>query len=461
MSQMGFINIPAYGDAAWKAPVSTALSLPASGNTNGDVRVTLDTSAIYEWNSSAWVSAGGGGGITSINSDTTAAQLISAASTGTDFSISTAAGTTTVAIPSASATARGLVTTGTQTIAGAKTFSSTIVGSVNGNAATVTTNANLTGPVTSTGNATAIANGAISNAMLANGAVANLSGTNSGDVTLNAVGASPSANGASLSGQSLTLQPADTTHPGVLTAADWTTFNSKAPVFDPTTSTQLFEDFLTGYVASGGSGTVACNFGWATQTTGSPAYNLNGSNPGPSNNHPGVFEIKVTATADGGALISGTPGGPFIANFLTGGGTITAEFLVNIAQLGNGTDDALVQVGLADGTSFNGTNNNIIFLYANATSANWQIRTDKAGTATTTTTTTPVTAAWHHLKFVVNAAGTSVEFFVDNVSVGTIGTNIPVLKLLPTFGIKKNLGTGAMYLSCDYIKIDQTFTTPR
>lgn len=54
---------------------------------------------------------------------------------------------------------------------------------IGGNAATVTTNANLTGPVTSTGNATAIANGAISNAMLANSAVANLSGTNTGDQT--------------------------------------------------------------------------------------------------------------------------------------------------------------------------------------------------------------------------------------------------------------------------------------
>lgn len=57
-------------------------------------------------------------------------------------------------------------------------------GSCTGNAATVTTNANLTGPVTSTGNATVIANGAISNAMLANSAVANLSGTNTGDQTI-------------------------------------------------------------------------------------------------------------------------------------------------------------------------------------------------------------------------------------------------------------------------------------
>jgi len=57
--------------------------------------------------------------------------------------------------------------------------------STTGNAATVTTNANLTGPVTSIGNATAIANGAISNAMLANGAVANLSGINTGDNATN------------------------------------------------------------------------------------------------------------------------------------------------------------------------------------------------------------------------------------------------------------------------------------
>jgi hypothetical protein len=55
------------------------------------------------------------------------------------------------------ATHPGMVSTGAQTIAGAKTFSSTIVGSVNGNAATVTTNANLTGPITSSGNATSVA----------------------------------------------------------------------------------------------------------------------------------------------------------------------------------------------------------------------------------------------------------------------------------------------------------------
>lgn len=46
-----------------------------------------------------------------------------------------------------------------------------------------------------------------------------LSGTNSGDITLAAVGSSPNANGASLSTQVLTLQPADATNPGVIANA--------------------------------------------------------------------------------------------------------------------------------------------------------------------------------------------------------------------------------------------------
>jgi hypothetical protein len=61
----------------------------------------------------------------------------------------------------------------------------------------------------------------------ASGTVAgsNLSGTNTGDITLAAVGASPSANGASLSGQALTLQPFDSTHPGVVTSSGGGTSN--------------------------------------------------------------------------------------------------------------------------------------------------------------------------------------------------------------------------------------------
>jgi len=79
-------------------------------------------------------------------------------------------------IVDATATTRGLVSASTQTFGGNKTFAGTISAS-------------------------------------------NFSGTNTGDVTLTAVGSTPSSNGASLSGQALTLQPADASNPGVIANA--------------------------------------------------------------------------------------------------------------------------------------------------------------------------------------------------------------------------------------------------
>lgn len=47
---------------------------------------------------------------------------------------------------------------------------------------------------------------------------ADISGTNTGDISLSAIGSSPSVEGASLSGQTITLQPADGTYGGVVSA---------------------------------------------------------------------------------------------------------------------------------------------------------------------------------------------------------------------------------------------------
>lgn len=70
------------------------------------------------------------------------------------------------------------------------------------------------------------------------------------DVTLTAFGTSPDAKGASLSGQAITLQPADSTHPGSLKAADWVTFNAKQAAGNYLTA-------LTSDVTASGPGSAA------------------------------------------------------------------------------------------------------------------------------------------------------------------------------------------------------------
>ncbi len=43
------------GGGHWRAPVSTYAALPASGNQDGDVRLTLDTDRAFAWNGGSWV----------------------------------------------------------------------------------------------------------------------------------------------------------------------------------------------------------------------------------------------------------------------------------------------------------------------------------------------------------------------------------------------------------------------
>jgi hypothetical protein len=66
------------------------------------------------------------GGITTLNTLTATTQTFATGTTGTDFNIASASSTHTFNLPDASSANRGVVTTGTQTLAGAKTFSSGI-----------------------------------------------------------------------------------------------------------------------------------------------------------------------------------------------------------------------------------------------------------------------------------------------------------------------------------------------
>ena len=120
-------------DKAGNIAASGSFSIPASKGIvipNGVPGVTTDTlynngGSLY-FNGSALSGGGGGGGITSLNTLTGGTQVFATGVVGTDFTISSSGTTHTFNLPDAGASARGLVTTGAQTLAGAKTFSSQV-----------------------------------------------------------------------------------------------------------------------------------------------------------------------------------------------------------------------------------------------------------------------------------------------------------------------------------------------
>lgn len=120
---MSFIRIPQEASARYKGPVADFASLPTDA-ADGDVRVTLDTHAIFVYNAgtTTWVSATGGSGLTSLNGQTGSSQSFAIGTTGADFNVSSSGNVHTFNMPDASASNRGVVTTGVQTFAGDKTF---------------------------------------------------------------------------------------------------------------------------------------------------------------------------------------------------------------------------------------------------------------------------------------------------------------------------------------------------
>jgi hypothetical protein len=134
-----------------KAPdavtTTTTFTLPDGDGTSGQV-LSTNGAAVLDWVSAATVPAAGGvysngtalqsigftgnsNKVFGVNVGETAmeAKTLATGTAGTDFAIAHTAGTVTFNLPDASASARGVVTTGAQTLAGTKTFSGAILAS--------------------------------------------------------------------------------------------------------------------------------------------------------------------------------------------------------------------------------------------------------------------------------------------------------------------------------------------
>jgi hypothetical protein len=110
-----------------------ARSLLGNNTASADAAQTISFSAAssgdvltVQGDGSVAFAAPAAGGITSLNGLTAATQVFAVGTTGTDVAFVSATGTHTLNIPDASATARGLVTTASQTFAGNKSFTGDI-----------------------------------------------------------------------------------------------------------------------------------------------------------------------------------------------------------------------------------------------------------------------------------------------------------------------------------------------
>ncbi len=246
------------------------------------------------------------------------------------------------------------------------------------------------------------------NLILAGTATAsNLSGTNTGDVTLAAVGSTPNANAASLSGQALTLQPADATNPGVITTVAQSIAGAK-------TFTSNIIGNLTGN-ASGSSGTFTGNLtGDVTSTGMSTTVAFVGASSAANVHSAELLANAATSANTANAIVKRGASGEFSAGVITGttvnsgtptlqtGGGLNIQTKgdgvyqgININSLSNTASMGLVQRDNGDFFMYNG---GVVFQAQGALRGTGPIGAltewDVNGSNVTTNILTPLTGSW-------------------------------------------------------------------
>jgi len=241
---------------------------------------------------------------------------------------------------------------------------------------------------------------------------------------------------------------------GAITARELST--SILPV-DPTAQAIIYDDFLV----DGSIANLIGAYNWKTVASGTNAAVTVSSTS--SNTHPGVISMAKGSTTNGYAMVRAAANAESIVK---GNGEISCEWLVQTPAIaGDVSDNYIIYAGLANGAANgNEPTSGAYFIYNYATSSGkWVGKTALSSSYTSVVSSTTVaTSTWYLLKVVINAAGTSIEFFINGTSIGTSTTNLPTAALAPICGINNTAATAAgAAILADYVKLVFTFTTAR
>jgi hypothetical protein len=188
----------------------------------------------------------------------------------------------------------------------------------------------------------------------------------------------------------------------------------------------------------------------------------------PTANRQGIIELSTSTSATARSYIA-TSNQTTAQSMVLGGGRILYETSVQVPTLStsgerfafiSGFTSALNNITIPNGAAFLYDEGGVAI--GSAASANWQVLTAAGGSRTYTTTATTVTAGqWHKLQVIVNAAATSVGFYIDGTLVHTETSTIPTAAIGFANQIIKSNGTTARTVLVDYVYLKQKYTTAK
>lgn len=222
----------------------------------------------------------------------------------------------------------------------------------------------------------------------------------------------------------------------------------------------LQEDFLDAGVATATIGT----YEWTlTDTSASGEAKVSAAANASNQDRWGIWQTTTAATAGGGNYIrldpTGMAGTP--SNM-----TVEFDHGPSNAAAADGTQTT-IRIGLMNGTTTSADpTDGIYFQYNTTTTAGNWFRCTQNNNAVTCTDTgvarTTTLNTYQRFKFVTNSAGTAVEFFINETSVGTNSTNLPASSrgIGPAISMHTVNATARAW-KMDYYQIKRNLTTLR
>jgi hypothetical protein len=238
---------------------------------------------------------------------------------------------------------------------------------------------------------------------------------------------------------------------------------NSSPSPSPASTISLYDDFIMdtncgfGSVILGTQNFCVSAYSWEYYDGVRGAPWLNGSSGDAS--HPGILTNTANGSTNPNHDNTLLMGGKNQPGFILGGGALSISWCINIVNLSDVTNGYDLFVGMYDTRSFS---NGVFFQYTDSTnSGNW-VLTAYASGATSTNSSTAVGTGWQTLRIDINAAGTNAEFFVNDISIGTVASGFPTGAIKPVISIQRSSGTvAANSLQVDAMWLTQTLTTSR